>query len=242
MNDYLGGIVSKQEQIVKMFDSIASKYDLVNRILTFGIDKKWREKAVKKTLEYIDKSKVKILDVACGTGDMIDIWQKEAGKKNIDIKICGLDPSEGMLEVAKKRFPSVKFYKAYATDIPCESESLDGVSISFGIRNVVEIKKAIDEFNRILKKDGIVLVLEFTKAKKPHAFRKCVDFYSNKFLPKIGGILSKNKKAYEYLPNSIENFYTPDELAMLFSNNGFKVLTLQNFNFDQVTLLIAKKV
>ncbi|QCI28622.1 bifunctional demethylmenaquinone methyltransferase/2-methoxy-6-polyprenyl-1,4-benzoquinol methylase UbiE [Caminibacter pacificus] len=232
--------MSKQEQIVRMFDSIAKKYDFVNRVLTFGIDKKWREKAVKKTLELIDKKDVKILDVACGTGDMIEIWKKEANKKDINIKICGLDPSVGMLEVAKKRFPEVKFYKAYATDIPCESKTIDGISISFGIRNVLEIKKAICEFKRVLKKDGIVLVLEFTKAEKPNKFRECVDFYSNKILPKIGGILSKNKEAYEYLPNSIENFYTPNELAALFIECGFNIEKLETFNFGQVTMLIAR--
>jgi demethylmenaquinone methyltransferase/2-methoxy-6-polyprenyl-1,4-benzoquinol methylase len=225
-----------------MFDSIAKKYDLVNRVLTFGIDKKWREKAIKNTLELIDKKKVKVLDVACGTGDMIEIWQKEAAKKNIDITVCGLDPSSGMLEIAQKRFPSVKFYKAYATDMPCEDESIDGISISFGIRNVLEIKKAIKEFHRVLKKDGIVLVLEFTKETNPNKLRKCIDFYSSKILPKIGGILSNNKEAYEYLPNSIERFYTPEELSALFENEGFKIEKLSGFNFNQVTLLIARKI
>ena len=234
--------MSKQEQIVRMFDSIAKNYDLVNRVLTFGIDKNWRKSAIKKTLELIDKNDVKILDVACGTGDMIEIFKKEASKKNINLTICGLDPSIGMLAQAKKRFPEVKFYKAYATDIPCESNSLDGVSISFGIRNVVEIKKAISEFNRVLKKGGIVTVLEFTKANKANKLRKCVDFYSNKILPKIGGFLSKNKEAYTYLPNSIENFYTSEELASLFKKGGFKIEKLSSFNLGQVTLLIARKI
>lgn len=242
MNNHLGVEVSKQEQIVKMFDSIAKKYDFVNRVLTFGIDKKWREKSVKNALNLIDKKDIKILDVACGTGDMIEIWKKEAFKKDIKTTICGLDPSSGMLEVAKKRFPEVKFYKAYATEIPCKDNSLDGISISFGIRNVVEIQKAIREFNRILKKGGIALILEFTKAEKPHKLRECVDFYSNKILPKIGGILSKNKEAYEYLPNSIENFYTPNELKKLFEDNGFKTEVFSSFNLGQVTLLIARKI
>jgi demethylmenaquinone methyltransferase/2-methoxy-6-polyprenyl-1,4-benzoquinol methylase len=209
--------------------------------LTFGIDKKWREKAVKKTLEIIDKDEVKILDVACGTGDMIEIWRQQAEKKNIKTTVCGLDPSIGMLEVARKRFPSLKFYKAYATEIPCEDESIDGISISFGIRNVLEIKKAISEFKRVLKDDGIVLILEFVKAENPSTFRKCVDFYSNKFLPKIGGILSKNKEAYEYLPNSIENFYTPGELIKLFEDQGFKTVKNDSFNFGQVGVFIFKK-
>ena len=234
--------MSRQEQIVKMFDSIANRYDLVNRVLTFGIDKKWRERAVKTALKLINKKEPKILDVACGTGDMIKIWQREAKKRGMNIEICGLDPSEGMLSVAKSRFRNVVFYKAYATDIPCEDSSLDGVSISFGIRNVLEIEKAIKEFHRVLKKEGIVLVLEFTKASKPNKLRECVDFYSNKILPKIGGILSKNKEAYEYLPNSIENFYTLREFKELFVKNGFQIEVIENFNLGQVTLLIAKKL
>jgi len=233
--------VSRQEQIVKMFDSIAKRYDFVNRVLTFGIDKKWREKSIKTVLNLINKQEIKVLDVACGTGDMIEIWKKEAARKGIKITVCGLDPSSGMLEVAKKRFSDVKFYNAYATDIPLNDESVDGISISFGIRNVVEIEKAIKEFYRVLKKDGIVLVLEFTKAEKTHKLRECVDFYSNKILPKIGGILSKNKTAYEYLPHSIENFYTSTELKELFEKNGFKTEKLSSFNLGQVTLLIARK-
>jgi len=233
--------VSKQEQIVSMFDSIAKRYDLVNRVLTFGIDKKWRQNAIKETLEEINKNNIKVLDVACGTGDMIEIWQQQAEKKNIKTTICGLDPSVGMLDVARRRFPDVKFYNAYATEIPCNAESIDGISISFGIRNVLEIKKAIKEFHRVLKKDGIVLVLEFVKAENPNKFRKCVDFYSNKFLPKIGGILSKNKEAYEYLPNSIENFYTPGELIKLFEDQGFKTVKNDSFNFGQVGVFIFKK-
>ena len=233
--------MSKQEQIVKMFDSIASRYDFVNRVLTFGIDKKWRQIAIKKTLEVINKPEVKILDVACGTGDMIEIWQKEAYKKGIKAEISGLDPSSGMLEIAKNRFSNLKFYQAYATDIPLESDLLDGISISFGIRNVVEIKKAIKEFYRVLKADGVVLVLEFVRAEKTNKFRKCIDFYSNKFLPKIGGILSKNKEAYEYLPSSIEKFYTPRGLISLFEEQGFKTLKNGSFNFGQVGVFIFKK-
>ncbi len=231
----------RQEDIVSMFDSISKKYDLVNRVLTFGVDLKWRKNAIKKVFGLIPKE-AKILDVACGTGDMIALW-KEMGKKyGRNLQICGLDPSSGMLEVAQKKLPDVKFYKAYATDLPCKSESIDAISIAFGIRNVLEIEKAIEEFNRVLKSNGVVLVLEFTKDEKPSKLRKCVDFYSTKLLPKIGGFLSKNKKAYEYLPNSIENFYTPRELSALFEKKGFKIVHIENFNFNQVTLLIAKKI
>ena len=99
----------------------------------------------------------------------------------------------------------------------------------------------IKEFYRVLAQDGIVLVLEFVKADKPNRLRKCVDFYSNKFLPKIGGMISKNKEAYEYLPNSIENFYTPSQLVSLFEEQGFKTLKSDSYNFGQVGVFIFKK-
>jgi len=240
VNNYLG-VSLKQEEIIKMFDKIAPKYDLVNRILSFGIDKRWRERAIREVFGIINKQNIKVLDVACGTGDMIEVWQKEAKKRDISLQICGLDGSKGMLEIAKKRFPDIKFYNALATQIPCESESLDGVSIAFGIRNILEIEEAIKEFKRVLVSGGAVLVLEFTKSKNPSILRKGVDFYSHKVLPKIASFFS-NKDAYEYLPASIDNFYTKEELASLFEKSGFKIKKLASFNFSQVTLLIAKKI
>ncbi|WP_369792203.1 MULTISPECIES: bifunctional demethylmenaquinone methyltransferase/2-methoxy-6-polyprenyl-1,4-benzoquinol methylase UbiE [unclassified Lebetimonas] len=228
-----------QKKIVEMFDSIAPKYDVANRILSLGIDKKWRKEAVKEAVSKIDKKNLKILDVACGTGDMIDIWKNTI--KNKKLKICGLDPSKGMLEVAKKRFPEINFYNSYATDVPCENSSVDVISISFGIRNVLEIEKALREFNRILKENGKLLILEFVKSDKEKKFRKCIDFYTNKFLPKIGGIITKNKEAYEYLPKSIENFYTVNELSDLLKKAGFEVEKVKLFNFSQVAMIIAEK-
>nr|WP_238593992.1 bifunctional demethylmenaquinone methyltransferase/2-methoxy-6-polyprenyl-1,4-benzoquinol methylase UbiE [Lebetimonas natsushimae] len=229
-----------QKKIVEMFDSIAPKYDIANRILSLGIDIKWRKEAIEETVKDIDKNNIRILDVACGTGDMIGIWQKTI--KNKTLKICGLDPSKGMLEVAKKRFPQITFYNAYATEIPCEDSSFDVISISFGIRNVLEIEKALNEFNRILDKNGRLLILEFVRDNKNKKLRKCIDFYTNKFLPKIGGIITKNKEAYEYLPKSIENFYTVEELSNLLKKAGFEIKKVKLFNFSQVAMIIAQKI
>jgi len=222
----------KQEEIINMFDSIAPSYDKVNRIVSFGIDKKWREDAIKEVIKI--KKPNKVLDIACGTGDMIEIWKKHG------VDICGVDPSIGMLNVAKQRFKDVKFYNLSATDLKdINNNCADAISISFGIRNVVEIDKAIKEFYRVLNKKGIVLILEFTKSNNP--LRKVVDIYTNKVMPKIGGMLSKNEEAYKYLSNSIENFYTADELINLFEKEKFKLLKKQSFNFGQVSLIILQK-
>ncbi len=221
-----------QEKIVKMFDEIAPSYDLVNRIVSFGSDKIWREKAIKEALKYIKNPK--ILDVACGSGDMIEVWKKYSDD------ITGLDASAGMLEVAKKRFPEITFYQGLAQNLPFENESFDTISISFGIRNVVEPDKAIEEFARVLKKNGILLILEFTKPYKKTTIRNAIDFYSNKILPKIGGIISKNKEAYEYLPNSIKNFYTLNELSQKLKE--FEIKVAKNFNLSPTSMIIAKKI
>ncbi len=233
--------MQKQKEIVNMFDSIAKSYDLVNRVLSFGTDKKWRKTAIKETFKNINKNKIKILDVACGTGDMIRNFLKYSKEldKNIDIK--GLDPSHEMLKKAKEKLPNIDFILSYATNIPLKDNSVDIVSISFGIRNVLEIQKAIDEFYRILTPGGLLLILEFTKADKKSLFRKCVDFYTHKFSPIIGGTISKNKKAYEYLPNSIEKFYTKNMLCDIIMKSGFKIKKAENFNFGQVSMIIAQK-
>jgi len=228
----------KQEDIIKMFDSIAPSYDLVNRVLTFGIDKKWREKAVKKSLEYVRGDKVHLLDVACGSGDMIEAFLKEKA----DIEVCGLDASAKMLEIAKKRFQNATFYESYATEIPCEGENFDILSISFGLRNILEIDKALEEFYRVLKKEGIFVILEFTKPEKKSIFREIVDIYSDKILPKIGGAISKNEEAYRYLPESINRFLTQKELIKKVEEKKFKLLYKEAFNFSQVSLLIFKKL
>jgi len=222
-----------QQEIVKIFDEIAPTYDLVNRIVSFGSDKIWRKKAIKEALKFLPKNP-KTLDVACGSGDMIAEWKKYTNN------IIGLDASKGMLKVAKKRFPNINFYQGLAQKLPFEAESFDCLSISFGLRNVVEIQKAISEFYRVLKPNGILLILEFTKAEKNTSLKKAINFYSNKILPKIGGIISKNKEAYEYLPNSIEKFYTLNELSQKLNN--FKILKAKTFSLSPTSMIIAKKL
>ena len=233
--------MQKQKEIVSMFDSIAKSYDLVNRVLSFGIDTKWRKEAIRQSFSFIKKDEIKILDVACGTGDMIKNWIKYAKIFNKKIEIKGLDPSKEMLNIAKEKLPNIQFVLGYATNMPFENESFDIISISFGIRNVIETQKAIDEFYRVLKPNGILLILEFTKADKKNKLRECVDFYTEKFSPIIGGILSKNIKAYKYLPNSIQNFYTKNELCEMMEKSGFLVKKAKNFNFGQVSMIIAQK-
>ena len=233
--------MSKQKEIVSMFDSIAKSYDLVNKILSFGVDKKWRNEAVKESFKFLNQVDIKILDVACGTGDMVKNWIENSNKYNKKIKIKGIDPSEEMLNIAKKKFPDIEFIQNYATELLFDNDNFDVVSISFGIRNIIETQKAMDEFYRILKRKGILLILEFTKSDKKNKFRNYVDFYTEKLSPIIGGFLSKNQKAYKYLPDSIQNFYTQDQLCKMLEKTGFEIKKIKSFNFGQVSMFIAQK-
>ncbi|EAJ8746103.1 MULTISPECIES: bifunctional demethylmenaquinone methyltransferase/2-methoxy-6-polyprenyl-1,4-benzoquinol methylase UbiE [Campylobacter] len=235
--------MQKQEKIIEMFNQIAPTYDKANRILSFGADVAWRKKACQRVMSLYLKKDLKIADIACGTGDMIEIWQESALKmeKNI-LNIKGIDPSSGMLNIAKEKFPNVEFIEAGAQNLPLESQSLDILSISYGIRNVVERQKALSEFARVLQKDGILVVLEFTKREKGGFIAACRDFYLKNILPSIGGIISKNKSAYEYLPNSIEGFLSKEEFILELKNAGFEILDYKSFSFGVSSMFIAKKL
>ncbi|MBP6163927.1 MAG: bifunctional demethylmenaquinone methyltransferase/2-methoxy-6-polyprenyl-1,4-benzoquinol methylase UbiE [Aliarcobacter sp.] len=236
--------MEKQEKIVSMFNNIAGTYDIANRVLSMGIDKSWRNKACNKTFELYGKKNIeKIVDVACGTGDMILFWKQVADENSIKLEnIKGIDPSVGMMEVGKKKLPEVEFIEAFATDMPLESESTDIVSISYGIRNVVERQKAFDEFARVLKKDGLVVINEFTKNKKENLLDHLTDFYMNKILPILGGIISKNKEAYRYLPDSIDEFLTTENLCRELKLSGLEPVYVKAFSMNISTLIIARKL
>ena len=185
----------------------------------------------------------KIVDVACGTGDMMRFWQTRAEKLGIAVgEIIGADPSVGMLSVAREKFPKFNYHVTKATELPLESESVDIVSITYGIRNVVERVEALDEFHRVLKKEGLVVILEFMKNENPSFLGKLRDFYMNKILPKVGGFISKNLEAYEYLPNSIEEFSTVENMQNELKSAGFEILYTKSFSMDISTLIIARKI
>ncbi|MBN2817186.1 MAG: bifunctional demethylmenaquinone methyltransferase/2-methoxy-6-polyprenyl-1,4-benzoquinol methylase UbiE [Campylobacterales bacterium] len=233
----------KQEKIVSMFDNIAPTYDTANRVMSMGVDKSWRRKACDLAFAYTQKESLdRVVDVACGTGDMMRFWQVQAEKAGIALgEIVGVDPSVGMLDVAKEKFPKFIYHTAKATEIPLEDASADIVSITYGIRNVVEREAALVEFNRVLKKDGLVVILEFMKNENPSLLGKIRDFYMNRVLPKVGGFISKNLEAYEYLPNSIEDFSTVENMQNELKEAGFNILYTKSFSMDISTLIIAQK-
>ena len=235
---------NKQEKIVSMFDDIAPTYDTANRVMSMGVDISWRKKACDLSFEFYKKDSIeKIVDVACGTGDMMGFWQKQAQKAGIEIKkLIGVDPSVGMVDVAKEKFPDFEYHISKATQIPLEDSSADILSITYGIRNVVQRQEAFYEFNRVLKKDGLVVILEFMKDENKNILKKIRDFYMHKILPYVGGMISKNLEAYTYLPDSIENFVTIQGMQEELKKAGFEIIYTKSFSMDISTLLIARKL
>ena len=234
----------KQDKIVHMFDDIAETYDLANRVLSLGIDIQWRKKGCDKAFEILGKKELdQVTDVATGTGDLLIYWKEQAQKNEVTIdKYVGIDPSVGMLEVAKKKVDFATFIEGKAQALPIEDESTDVISISYGIRNVVDRVEALEAFYRALKPGGLVVILEFTKQERAGMLDKVVDFGMKKVLPKIGGFISKNYEAYQYLPESIEEFLTTEMLAKELEQSGFEMKYVKSFSMGISTLLVAQKV
>ncbi len=226
-----------------MFDDIASTYDKANRVLSMGIDIQWRKQGCDKAFEILAQSELgQITDVATGTGDLLIYWKEQAKKNAVKVdKYVGIDPSVGMLEVAKEKVDFAEFIVGKAQELPIKDESTDVISISYGIRNVVDRMEALHEFYRALKPKGIVVILEFTKQDRSSLIDKMVDFGMKNILPRVGGLISKNYEAYKYLPDSIEEFLTTEMLEKELESVGFEMKYTKSFSMGISTLLVAQK-
>jgi demethylmenaquinone methyltransferase/2-methoxy-6-polyprenyl-1,4-benzoquinol methylase len=209
-----------------------------------GIDKVWRRKACNMAFNFYEHQNIsKIVDVACGTGDLMIDWENIAKQNGIQIdEIIGIDPSVGMMEVGRTKIPHRTFIEAGAEKLPLEENSIDIISISYGIRNVVQRKEGLKEFARVLKKDGLCVILEFTKNDKDTFCAKLTKFYMNNIMPYIGGLISKNKDAYTYLPESIEAFITTKQMINELKEVGLEPIFVQGYSMDMSTTFIARKI
>ncbi|WP_041594903.1 bifunctional demethylmenaquinone methyltransferase/2-methoxy-6-polyprenyl-1,4-benzoquinol methylase UbiE [Helicobacter cetorum] len=236
----------KQEKIISMFDDIASSYDQANRLISFGMDIKWRERACEQAFLFLESKKsLRLVDVACGTGDMLLAWQEVGLKHQVHFeKSIGIDPSNNMLMVAKKKLKEgAEFIQAEAKNLEgIENNSVDILSIAYGLRNVVERQVALKEFARVLKPRGVLVILEFLKKDHPTWLDKISGFYTNKVLPLVGGAISKNYEAYSYLPQSIEGFLSLESLKLELESTGLEILRTED-SVAQIstTMLIRKK-
>jgi demethylmenaquinone methyltransferase/2-methoxy-6-polyprenyl-1,4-benzoquinol methylase len=227
---------SKKEQIASMFNNISHKYDLLNHTLSLGIDKLWRKKAIK----LLSANKPEhILDIATGTGD----FALEA-LKLMPKTITGVDISEGMLEVGKKKIEKkgqqsiIRFEIGDSENLRFDSYTFDAITVGFGVRNFENLDKGLSEIQRVLKTGGQVAILEFSK---PRVFpiKQIYNFYFRYILPNIGRMVSKDASAYTYLPESVAEF--PDGQAFLdiLTKLGFKNVKQYPVSFGIASIYYA---
>ncbi len=228
---------NKKGLVESVFDQVHDKYDLMNDFMSLGIHRFWK----KDLLNMMNPSNnQKLIDVACGTGDIANLYLKNVSK---DSHITCVDPNESMIKKGKEKlneFNNLKWIVAPAEKLPINQNSFDFYSISFGLRNTKNLSKTLSEAYRVLKPGGRFLCLEFSKIQNPG-----LDFiYKNysKLIPTIGKFVIGEKKPYEYLIKSIENFINQDQLIDLMKKNGFKKCRYRNLSGGIVSIHSGWKV
>jgi demethylmenaquinone methyltransferase/2-methoxy-6-polyprenyl-1,4-benzoquinol methylase len=224
----------KKKQVKGIFDNIAGKYDFLNHFLSFGLDFYWRKKALRLTNLNADSI---LLDVACGTGD-VAIQAKKMGVQ----KIYGADYSHNMLKLFFKKSEWTGGYlvQTVAEKLPFKNESFTNITVAFGVRNFYDLQEGFNSFYRVLKPTGVATIIEFRMPSNP-IIKSIYRFYFKNILPFLGGIISGDKAAYTYLPDSVEEFDENVDLAKQLSNSGFSKIRKYNLTFQTVQVLIVTK-
>lgn len=232
--------MAKKEGVKKMFDNIAPDYDKLNHILSLNIDKNWRKKAVR---ELADEARpLNVLDVACGTGDFtIEIARKVPQGSTV----VGVDISDGMIAVGLEKLAKLGIDAALEVAdceaLPYEDNTFDRISVGFGVRNFEHLELGLSEMYRVLAPGGKLVILELSVPS--NAFiRWCYKLYFLKILPFIGGLVSGDRSAYEYLPASVLRFPAPDKFMSIMKSAGFDVVEHRAITLGVCRMYIGKKI
>ncbi|EAR00757.1 bifunctional demethylmenaquinone methyltransferase/2-methoxy-6-polyprenyl-1,4-benzoquinol methylase UbiE [Maribacter sp. HTCC2170] len=235
---YQDSDLGKKEQVTQMFDNISGNYDGLNRVISFGIDVKWRKRVV----SILKKKKpVNILDIATGTGDLA-INLVKTGATNI----VGLDISPGMLEVGKKKVAqknlgqTIEMVEGDSENLPFPDNSFDAVTVAFGVRNFETLEKGLSEIRRVLKPSGTFVVLE-TSVPTKTPFKQGYHFYTKNVLPRIGKIFSKDNSAYAYLSESASVFPHGEKFNNILRKIGFIDVVNKPQTFGVASIYVATK-
>ncbi|MDO9510353.1 MAG: bifunctional demethylmenaquinone methyltransferase/2-methoxy-6-polyprenyl-1,4-benzoquinol methylase UbiE [Bacteroidales bacterium] len=228
----------QSDKVGQMFDSISHKYDFLNHFLSMGIDKAWRKKLISELKKH---NPAKVLDVATGTADLaIQL------SRNSDCIIHGIDISEMMLEEGQKKITQqklknrIQLIQAAAEKIPFDANEYDAAMAAFGVRNFYHLLTGLLEMHRVLKPDGWIYILEFSKP-KTFAVRQIYQFYFRFILPLAGGLISGNFEAYRYLPRTVNAFPDGQNFLKIMQDAGFTQTTEHSLSFGIATLYIGKK-
>jgi len=226
---------NKTLRVENMFDRIAPKYDFFNRLFSLRVDLLWRKSLVKWMQSDNPKQ---ILDVATGTGELaITLWKK------FRVKITAVDLSQEMLNLADKKIKElgadITIQKANAENLSFESNKFDAVSVGFGVRNFENLEKGLSELRRVVKEDGNVYILEFSRMEG--ILSPLYNFYFRKVLPFLAKMISGEKEAYVYLPDSVQNFPCGERMKNILLDLGFSKVEYKKLSLGIVTIYKAKK-
>jgi demethylmenaquinone methyltransferase/2-methoxy-6-polyprenyl-1,4-benzoquinol methylase len=228
----------KKAQVAKMFDNISRRYDFLNHFLSLGIDRAWRRRAI----SLLKPLKPRLmLDVATGTGD----FALQALTLNPE-KVTGIDISEGMLEMGRKKIAQrgltakVELCPGDSENLLFEENKFDAVTVGFGVRNFENLEKGLSEIFRVMKPGAMLVILEFSRP-RTFPFRQLYNFYFKTILPKIGRVVSKDKSAYTYLPESVEAFPDGMEFENILKKVGFKQTTCEPLTFGISSIYTGRK-
>lgn len=228
----------KKEQVAEMFNNISPKYDFLNRFLSLGIDILWRKKAIKILQKYQPKT---IIDIATGTGDFAVEAMSLKPKK-----IIGIDISEGMLQIGQKKIDRKKLTEIISLEygdsenLNFETNYFDAATAGFGVRNFQDLEKGLVEINRVLKPNGVAVILEFSQPEK-FPIKQLYNFYFKNILPFIGKTVSKDTSAYTYLPESVGEFPYGEKFIEIMKNCNFKTVTQKRVSFGIATIYVGIK-
>ena len=228
---------SKKDQVKHMFNMIASKYDFLNHTLSLGMDYVWRKKAIKKILN----NPKEILDIATGTADFAI-----SAAKHTQANITGIDISDQMICVGNKKIQQKKLHNRIklsiedSENLPFHDNSYDAITAGFGVRNFENLEKGLSEIYRVVKKNGYVVILE-PSTPKVFPLKQIFSIYFQKILPFIGSLVSKDKSAYSYLPNSVKSFPDGDNFLKILNKQGFSKANYYPLSFGIVSLYVAIK-
>ena len=229
---------TKKEEVAEMFNNISKKYDFLNHFLSLGIDKIWRKKAIKKLKDIQPK---RILDIATGTGDFAI-----ASLKLNPTEVVGVDISIGMLEVGKEKMKTKKFDSiitmtlADSEELPFEDNYFDALTVGFGVRNFEHLEIGLAEMLRVIRVGGKVVILEFSKPKK-FPIKQGYGFISKYIIPFFGKKISKDEKAYAYLPESIAAFPEGEEMIEILEKLGYKNVSAELVSGGIATIYCGSK-
>ncbi len=231
--------LSKKQQVADMFDSIAFRYDFLNRFLSVGIDVWWRKKAIKQLISLQPQI---ILDVATGTADVALMTMEILNPK----KIIGIDISEGMLEIGRKKILSkslegkIELQKGDSENINFPENTFDAITVAFGVRNYQNLSKGLEEMRRVLKPGGKLVVLEFSKPKNV-LFKVFYNLYMNIIAPGFGKMVAKNKVAYQYLNDSVQAFPEGEAFLTIMKNAGLTQIYSHSLTLGICTIYCGSK-